>query len=571
MANLLTNITVIFVSTFVSLHSLYAVAINNSPVVSIAGWGMARGSQYSLLGLPVNVFLGIPFAQPPTKDLRFEPPKTTPMPWSGIKNFTKPSNWCIQPEGDVIVDARDAIFDEDCLYLNVYTPGNVTSSSKLAVMVWIHGGGFYLGSGLEHDGAMLSSQHQIVVVTFNYRLGILGFLNVPGTTTTGNYGLLDQVAALQWVKYNIESFGGDPEMVAIFGESAGGTSVSLHVLSPLSQGLFKRAISESGSATQYLAVTPRGLEIQPAVKKFGAGLGCHGSSELLECLKSKSTTEILSHQKKLYEQLIPGQLSPLAIPNVDNYFITFHPLEMIRQGKFDKLPINNVEYLMGFNLDEGTIFAPNPPVTKEQFQNVITTTIKMGYPMATLEKLHTVLFHWYTDWKANNKTSLRWFKSASEFLSDFVFKVPIVEFAHEWTLTNRTVYLYKFTHELKYPKLPHVGVAHLMEIAFVFGKPFYPDMHPGKIRHLAMKFTDDDKTVSSNMMKMWTEFAKHGSPGFDWPKYTHVNKEFLSIGLEIKVEENWKPETMAFWTELVDKLVDRAPGILREAQPRDEL
>ena len=570
MVNFLINVIVFFLSTCVSCHS-YAAAASNSPVVNIGGWGKARGSLYSLLGLPVNVFLGILFARPPRKDLRFQPPKTTPTPWSGIKNFTKPSNWCIQPKGSILVIARDAVFAEDCLYLNVYTPGNVTSSSKPAVMVWIHGGGFYLGSGFEHDGAMLASRHQMVVVNFNFRLGVLGFLNIPGTTITGNYGLLDQVAALQWVRYNIEPFGGDPEMVTIFGESAGGRSVSLHGLSPLSQGLFKRAISESGSATQYLAVVPTGFDIQPAVKEFGAGLGCHSSRELLECLKSKSFDEILSHQKKLYEQLIPGQLSPLAIPNVDNHFITVHPLETIRQGKFDKLPINTVEYLIGFNLDEGTIFAPNPPVTKEEFQNVIMTTTKMGYPMACLEKLHAVLFHWYADWKANNTTPFRWFKSTSEFLSDFIFKVPIVEFANEWTLTNRTVYLYRFTHELKYPKLPHVGVAHLMEIAFVFGKPFYPDMHPGKTRHLAINFTDTDKMVSSKMMKMWAEFAKNGSPGFDWPTYTQTNKKYLNIALENKVEETWKPETTALWTELVDKLVDRTQGIPRESQPRDEL
>ena len=284
MAILTTNIIVTFVSTCVLWHN--CAAANDSPVVNIDGWGMARGSQYSMLGLPVNVFLGIPFAQSPTKDLRFEPPSTTPRPWSGIKSFTKPSNWCVQPESGNLFDASDAVFDEDCLYLNVYTPGNVTSSSKLAVMVWIHGGGFFMGSGIEHDGAMLASQQQIVVVTLNYRLGVLGFLNIPGTTTTGNYGLLDQVAALQWVRYNIESFGGDPEMVTTFGESAGAASVSLHVLSPLSKGLFKRAISESGVATAYWAVTPTRLDKQPDVKAFSAGLGCHehDSSKLLECL-----------------------------------------------------------------------------------------------------------------------------------------------------------------------------------------------------------------------------------------------------------------------------------------------
>ena len=526
--------------------------ITDSPVVDIANYGMARGYQYHLQGKAVNIFHGIPFARPPMGSLRFAPPDITPRPWKGIKNFTEPSPWCIQPLNGYANDSN-TVFDEDCLYLNIYTPGNATSTSKLAVMVWIHGGSFVSGSGYGYDGdgSMLATRQQIIVVTVNYRLGVLGFFNIPGTSTSGNYGLLDQIAALKWVRSNIEQFGGNPAMVTIVGESAGSVSVSLQVLSPLSRGLFKRAISQSGTANAIWAVSPPGLTNSSA-KAFGANIGCKDLNKLTECLRSKSSKDILSHQNRL---------TPLTMPNVDNHFLTAHPWKMIAKNKFDKLPLNDVDYLLGFNLDEGTLFAPSPPQSKRQFEQTIVDGTQMRYPGRNRDKFYSAVSYKYTDWTAKGNTPLRWFNSISNLITDSSFNMPSIEFANAWTLANKTAYVYLFSHALKYPTSPLWGVTHASEIAFIFGKPFYPPKHPGGIGFIAVNFTEADRKVSHNMMEMWAGFVKNGSPGFGWPRYTIANKEYLNIALKNKVEKNWKPDVMAFWTDLVPKLANASAAL----------
>ena len=501
------------------------VAADGSPIVNITNWGMARGYQYNLLGKPVNVFLGIPFARPPTHNLRFAPPDIRPKPWSNIKNFTKPSAMCIQPRNPEI-NAIKAVLSEDCLYLSIYAPGNATSSSRFAVMVWIHGGAYSHGSGILSDGAMLATQHQLIVVTINYRLGVLGFFNAPGTSATGNYGLLDQIAALKWVKSNIEQFGGDPELVTIFGESAGSTSVSLHLLSSLSKGLFKRAISQSGTANIGWAISPPGVTDSYA-KSFGASIGCNDLNKLLECLRSKSSEDILSHQTTF---------TPIAVPNVDNHFLKARPAELIVKNKLNELPLNNVDYLLGFNLNEGTWQLP-PNISKKQFEKAVMDQTKMSYPGKNLEKLNAAIFYKYTDWAADDKTPLRWFKSQAEFLTDFIFKVPIIEFTNAWIKTNKTAYVYQFSHAAKFLKVPRWGVAHASELSFVFGSPYYPPKHPGGIGIFTSNFTEADRNVSRNMMELWAGFAKTGSPGLGWPKYSLVDKEYLNIALQNEVKE----------------------------------
>jgi para-nitrobenzyl esterase len=227
------------------------------------------------------VFRGIPYAAPPVGPLRWKPPQAT-KPWSGVRAASKLGRNCIQhqPYGDI--DPFTAGISEDCLYLNVWTKSLDTRISKRPVLVWIHGGGFWAGFGGEerHNGSRLA-QKGAVVVTLNYRLGPLGFLAHPALAAesphhaAGNYGLLDQIAALQWVQRNIARFGGDPSRVTIFGESAGGMSVGSLIASPLAKGLFQRAILESGTGVS-LGVRPRGAA-EAAALKFADSLGVHGS------------------------------------------------------------------------------------------------------------------------------------------------------------------------------------------------------------------------------------------------------------------------------------------------------
>ena len=538
---------------FVLYYCLAALA-TASPIVNITSWGMGRGVQYSLLGSPVNVFYGVPYAQPPTDDLRFAAPNIMPMPWKGIRNFTERSavNWCMQSEDQAVKLLKPSL-SEDCLYLNIFIPGKDFSSRRLPVMFWIHGGGFVSGSSVVYDGAMLAIKHQVVVVTINYRLGVLGFLHIPGTKTTGNYGMLDQIAALKWVQSNIESFGGNREMVTIFGESAGSAAVSLLVISSLSKGLFKRAISESGTASAPWAVSPADKPdlFADGVRTFGTKVGCTVDfNKLLECLKSKSSQDLVSHQ------MIQNSTSFLHVPSVDKHFLAAQPWEMIMKNQFDKLPLNNVEYLLGFNRDEGTLFTPFPPVTKEKFQQQILSLTQDRYPAkgGNRKKFHAAVEYKYTDWAANAKTPFRWYQSTAKLITDFLFTTDSVQFANAWVSANKVAYVYEFTHAPKHLKNPLWGVTHALDIDFVFGKAFYPANHTGGTAFIAANFTEADRNVSRNMMKMWAGFAKNGDPGFGWPKYTMADKSYLNIALQNKVEKNWKPDVIAFWSDLVPKL-----------------
>ena len=198
----------------------------------------------------VDRYLGIPFARPPVGELRFRPPQP-PVSWPGVREATQFSPRCIQnpltswylfPELE-----SPKILDEDCLYLNVYVPNGATEGADLAVMVWIHGGSLKHGSASQYYGEALAISGGVIVVTINYRLGVMGFFTTGSEDAPGNVGMLDQVMALRWVQDNIRVFGGDPEVVTIFGESAGAWSVGSHMISPLSRGLFKRAITQSGA------------------------------------------------------------------------------------------------------------------------------------------------------------------------------------------------------------------------------------------------------------------------------------------------------------------------------------
>jgi carboxylesterase type B len=241
------------VSALVAL-SLLASAVGTPPRARVEA-GILEGAVDSATG--VNVFRGIPYAAPPVGDLRRRPPQPAAR-WTGVRQATALGKNCVQARVYDDIDAFAVGVSEDCLYLNVWTAAK--AGDKRPVMVWIHGGGFQAGFGGEdrHDGGRLARKG-VVVVTLNYRLGTFGFFG------TGNYGILDQIAALEWVKRNIAAFGGDPKRVTIFGESAGGTSVGILIASPLAKGLFERAILESGTGLGLRPASAEQRSMQPVV------------------------------------------------------------------------------------------------------------------------------------------------------------------------------------------------------------------------------------------------------------------------------------------------------------------
>ncbi|KFQ78984.1 Fatty acyl-CoA hydrolase precursor, medium chain, partial [Phoenicopterus ruber ruber] len=268
------------------------------PEVTIA-LGRLKGRQTNVKGTDrlVNVFLGIPFAKAPVGSLRFSPPEP-PEPWNDLRDATSYPPLC--PQDLSMLKIAEKNFkekhppfqtSEDCLYLNVYSPAGSYKKDKLPVMVWIHGGNFIFGGASRYDGSALSAYENIVVVIIQYRLGLLGFFNTGDEHARGNWAFLDQVAALRWIQENIEHFGGDPGSVTLFGISAGSCFVFAHVLSPLSKGLFHKAISESG----ILIPPDKDLLLSTDLKKIASIFKCETSSSLLliNCLRNQEAKDVV--------------------------------------------------------------------------------------------------------------------------------------------------------------------------------------------------------------------------------------------------------------------------------------
>ena len=251
------------------LLSIAAPALAAGPLVNTeAGAVSGRAST------GVVAYLGIPYAVPPVGDLRWRPP-AAPASWSGTRHVTAFANSCAQPSRGIFAAPSNS---EDCLYLNVFTPHGSDAAAKLPVMVWFYGGGLFSGESNDYDGSKLAQRGHVIVVTLNFHVGALGFLSVPSLNNEGHphvdYGIMDQQAALRWVKQNIASFGGDAGNVTIFGQSGGGTAVMANLQSPTAKGLFHRAINESG--THITVVTPE-AELKAGEASLHSDSLLHGS------------------------------------------------------------------------------------------------------------------------------------------------------------------------------------------------------------------------------------------------------------------------------------------------------
>jgi len=326
-----------FVLVFLIL--LTAVATRAADLVQTANGTLdGRGTQPS----GVRIFRGIPFAQPPTGDLRWREPQPVKN-WQGVRQAVDFGPRCMQARifDDMIFRSNGV--SEDCLYLNVWTPAK-SSRERLPVLVYFYGGGFVSGDGSEprYDGESMAAKG-IVVLTVNYRLGVFGFMSHPELTkesphnASGNYGLLDQNAALQWVQRNIANFGGDPKRVTIAGESAGSISVSAHMVSPLSKNLIAGAIGESGAITGALSAVPR-AKAEEQGSKFAANLG----AQSLAALRAMPSQQILDEASK------GGWASVGRFPlTIDGYFLSSEPAEIYATGKQAHVPL-----LAGWNSEE---------------------------------------------------------------------------------------------------------------------------------------------------------------------------------------------------------------------------
>ena len=497
-----------------AVAGMLAAAASAAAQVKVDG-GLVEG--ITVAGGKVRAFKGIPYAAPPVGNLRWQAPQPV-QPWQGVRKADTFGNRCVQARVFADMVFRDGM-SEDCLYLNVWTPAK-GAGEKLPVMVWIYGGGFAAGSTSEprQDGENLA-QKGVVVVSMNYRLGVFGFLSHPeltkesGRQASGNYGLLDQIAALQWVKRNIAAFGGDPENVTIFGESAGSFAVSALMASPLTKGLIHKAIGESGAffpAGQGLGGQPL-AESEKLGEKFAADAGASSLAEL----RAKPAEEILAAASK-----VPGLR---FAPNVDGYVLPKSVAAIYAAGEQHHIPL-----LAGWNADEvraGVVLGKEKPnaksfveQTRSRFGDSADAVLK-AYPHATDEEalesaaaLAGDMFIGYSTWK--------WLEVHRQ-----TGKAPV----------------YRFSFDRKIPVAPDtkvngvpatskdIGARHAGEIEYVFGQL---DTVKG------VTWEPSDRKLSDAMMTYWSNFARTGDPNGAglpaWPKYTPPDNPVLHLDETIR-------------------------------------
>ncbi len=474
--------------------------VGASATASSSGTRVVHVDGGAVRGLTVGggyEFRGVPYAAPPTGSLRWRPPRA-PARWRGVRNATGFAPSCPQPA------ATAGPQSEDCLYLNVTTSSlRRHRSASRPVVVWLHGGGFVTGSGRQYDGSKLAAEG-VVVVTVNYRLGALGFLAHPALASrpggpAGNYGLMDQQAALRWVHHNIRAFGGDPRNVTIAGESAGGLAVLAHLVAPGSRGLFQRAIVESGS----FGLARRSLaEGESTGVAFASRSGC--SNQTASCLRSRSVNTLLNSGW-------PSQAPESAV--VDGKVITESFGTALRHGRFARVPILNgtnhiEEALFVLGLDSAVsrgafVSIPQVPVTSANYQQDIASVLGVTNAQAAVIAA------------AYPSTA---FPSAaiglSVLVSDSEFACPALQM-DRWTARQVPTFGYEFNDDAAPGRfVPTIGIAtHLSELGYLFDLPDGQNQDP---------LTVDQQTLASSMRHAWASFAARGRPSSStvpWPGF----------------------------------------------------
>jgi para-nitrobenzyl esterase len=444
----------------------------------------------------VRTFKGIPYAAPPVGSLRWKAPQPA-LSWTGVRAATNYGPRAMQGHiwDDMIF--HDQGPSEDCLYLNLWMPAD-SSQAKLPVMVWIHGGGFIAGSSSEprQDAGNLSKKG-VMVVSFNYRMGVFGFFAHPelakesGHDASGNYGLLDQVAALRWVKENIATFGGDPDNVTIFGESAGSMSVSALMASPLARGLFHRAIGESGACFSTTRPLPSRIQAEEADVKFAKSAFDTTSLAALRALPAKYLLRAALKQPQESFR-----------PIIDGYFLPTNCLSIYAAGEQSHVPL-----LAGWNRDEGNFksYFTNDAPTVENY--VTRARARFGTNAETFLKVYPAT----TDAQAK--------RSAQDFAGDRFIAYATWKWLEMQLQTGGSpVFRYEFDQTLPLSPDAKPGTEptapHASDIEFVFRV----------LSSRKLPWRPEDHAVSELMASYWTNFARTGDPNGPnlplWPAYT---------------------------------------------------
>ncbi len=474
----------------------------------------------------VIAYRGIPYAAAPLGELRFRPPLPA-VPWSGVRSGLDMGPACPQLIDDDPTENSENVMSEDCLTLNVWT--RKPDAAKRPVLFWIHGGGFIVGAARNtwYDGQYLAARGDVVVVTINYRLGAWGFLDLRSFGAryreSANVGLLDQIAALRWVKQNIANFGGDPQNVTIFGESAGAASVGDLLSMPAAQNLFAKAILESGvpgGRTGNMSIRHRHL-----TKSFLKLAGAYSVDEL----SKKSMRELLDAQQRLFATTTDiGTFGP----SIDNQVLKERPFAVVAEGRGNRVPI-----LIGTTREEMRYFSTAEDNGLERKRRALL-----------LEQLESIVGS-RAQVVLNEYQGLypKWGDAVVQITSDAIMRFPTVQLA-DAASAFQPVYLYLFTYQST-STYKDFGSAHAMELPFVFGTVNLPEV---------IVFTGRDPRrleLAYRMMDSWIAFARSGNPtpagGPEWPRYNSTQRPTMELGPEPRVLNDPLSEQRRIWNGTV--------------------
>ncbi|XP_053817767.1 bile salt-activated lipase-like [Vidua chalybeata] len=524
-------------------------------VLTEGGFVEGESKKLGLFGSYIDIFKGIPFAAPPK---RLEDPQPHPG-WDGTLKAKEFKKRCMQMK----LTQTDVRGSEDCLYLNIWVPQERKEiSTNLPVMVYIYGGAFLVGGSQGanfldnylYDGEEIAVRGNVIVVTINYRLGPLGFLSTGDQNLPGNYGLKDQHMAIAWVKRNIKAFGGDPDNITIFGESAGAASVSLQTLSPKNKGLFKRAISQSG-----VGVCSWAIQRDPLVwaKKLGEKVGCStdNTTVLANCLRISDPKALtLAYHLQLTNLPMPLVHTLALSPVVDGDFLPDVPEKLFANAA-------DIDYVAGVNDMDGHIFAgidlpainrPLVKVTADQVYDLVKgLTVDRGEAGAN------ATYNIYTQSWGDKPEQEVVKKTVVELITDYIFLIP-TQLALDLHLQNAKsgkTYSYVFSEPSRMPIYPGwVGADHADDLQYVFGKPFATPLG----------YWPKHRTVSEAMIAYWTNFARTGDPNeghsavpVSWPAYTNNGRYYLDINHKMNkdsVKQDLRSRFVTFWNSVYLKL-----------------
>lgn len=489
-------------------------------------YGTVRGTK---LG-SVSVWKGIPYAQPPLGKLRFHTPQL-PGKWSDVRDAT--TFGAVAPQdvvhlsglaealGAAETSGEQAPVSEDCLYLNIWSPQ--ADTQKRPVLVWIHGGAFVVGSGSQPDynGASFAQQGNVVVVTLNYRLGVLGFLQLGDLAgeeyaSAGNLGLLDQIAALKWVRENIAAFGGDPNNVTIFGESAGAMSVGTLLAMPATKGLFQKAILQSGAAHNVQDKASATKTASELLEILGVG------SNDMDALTTIPLPTLLAAQSTLLAKNPLGGIRPV----VDGKDLPEKPIQAIAQGA-----AKDVAILIGTNRDEMKLF----------MGETSASSADASMAQRLLGERTVEIFSTYA--AAHPGADMR--EIGIDMFTDHTFRIPAIRLAENQVQQSAPVWMYRFDWPSPNAKF---GACHALEIPFVWNT-----LETSLFRALTGK--DAPQALANNMHAAWIAFAHTGNPNTPnlphWPTYDEKRRATLLFDTECRVADDPQGAERAIWGDLL--------------------